>query len=73
MLTAALCVALLGSLALTGRPATAAARVSSRPGAGRVHRWKAYQGPYFNDPHLRADHFKIEGKIIDTIRHARKG
>jgi phosphatidylserine/phosphatidylglycerophosphate/cardiolipin synthase-like enzyme len=38
-----------------------------------VHRWKAYHGPYFNDPHIRADHFKIESKIIDTIRHARKG
>ena len=40
---------------------------------GRWRRWKAPQGPFFNDPHLRKGHFRIERKVIDTIRHARKG
>jgi phosphatidylserine/phosphatidylglycerophosphate/cardiolipin synthase-like enzyme len=71
-LSGLLCAALLGTLMLVG-PSSASAAPSSRSGAGHVHRWKAYKGPYFNDPHVKADHFKIEGKIIDTVRHARKG
>jgi hypothetical protein len=43
------------------------------PGTGKGRRWKAYNGPYFNDPHLKAGHFRIESKVIDTIRHVPKG
>ena len=46
---------------------------AQKPGTGKGHRWKAYNGPYFNDPHRKAGHFRIESKVIDTIRHTRKG
>ena len=36
-------------------------------------RWKAPNGPYFNDPHRKAGHFRIERKVIETIRHTRRG
>ena len=36
-------------------------------------RWKAYKGAFFNNPHVNADRFKIERRIIDTIRHTPKG
>ena len=44
-----------------------------KPGTGKGRRWKAFNGPYFNDPHLKAGHFRIESKVIDTIRHTPKG
>ena len=44
-----------------------------QPGTGHGRRWTAYNGPYFNDPHLKAGHFRIESKVIDTIRHTPKG
>jgi phosphatidylserine/phosphatidylglycerophosphate/cardiolipin synthase-like enzyme len=50
-------------------PRTVAAKVTS---ADRK-RWKAPQGPFFNDPHLKKGWFRIERKVIDTIRHTRKG
>jgi hypothetical protein len=40
---------------------------------GRHHQWKAPRGPFFNDPHRRAGHFRIERRVIDTIKHARRG
>ena len=36
-------------------------------------RWKAYKGAFFNNPHVNADRFKIERRLIDTIRHTQKG
>jgi len=36
-------------------------------------KWKAYKGAFFNNPHVNADRFKIERRIIDTIRHVPKG
>ena len=33
------------------------------------HKWKAPNGPYFNDPHRKAGHFTIEQQVIKTIRH----
>ncbi|HCB06642.1 MAG TPA: hypothetical protein DEQ43_20775, partial [Nocardioides bacterium] len=41
--------------------------------AGHKKRWKAYNGPFFNDPHLKSRHFTIERRVIDTIRHTPKG
>ena len=75
----ALCLGLIAALCLAGPPAGAAyhaptakvakvAKVKRKGG-----RWKAYQGPFFNDPHITSRHFVIERRIIDTIRHARKG
>ncbi len=42
-------------------------------GKGKGHRWKAYDGPFFNDPHVKSKHFVIEKRVIDTIRHTPKG
>jgi phosphatidylserine/phosphatidylglycerophosphate/cardiolipin synthase-like enzyme len=36
-------------------------------------KWEAPSGPYFNDPHLKKGWFRIERKVIDTIRHTPKG
>ena len=47
--------------------ADAAPRVAGK------RKWKAPSGPYFNDPHRKAGHFTIERKIIETIRHTRRG
>jgi phosphatidylserine/phosphatidylglycerophosphate/cardiolipin synthase-like enzyme len=73
----------LGVSLVAGVPATAtmtaqtsASQVSSaamnapaaKPGK---RKWKAPNGPYFNDPHVKKGHFAIEGKVIETIRHAR--
>ena len=55
------------------RPATIQHHAAQEPGTGQGRRWKAYNGPYFNDPHRKAGHFRIESKIIDTIRHVPKG
>ena len=35
--------------------------------------WAAPSGPFFNDPHLKKGWYRIERKVIDTIRHTRKG
>jgi phosphatidylserine/phosphatidylglycerophosphate/cardiolipin synthase-like enzyme len=55
------------STAATGA-ATTADKKKPKP-----KRWKAYKGAYFNNPHVNADRFKIERRIIDTIRHTQKG
>jgi phosphatidylserine/phosphatidylglycerophosphate/cardiolipin synthase-like enzyme len=87
MLVAAVCVGLVMPLALVGPTSTAAARSrpasthriararrgGHAPGTGTGKHWTAYNGPYFNDPHLRSGHFRIESKVIDTIRHTPKG
>ena len=41
--------------------------------AAKPKRWKAPRGPYFNDPRLKKGWFTIERKVIDTIKHTRKG
>ena len=46
-------------------------RLTSR--SRKPKRWKAYKGAFFNNPHVNADRFKIERRIIDTIRHVPKG
>jgi phosphatidylserine/phosphatidylglycerophosphate/cardiolipin synthase-like enzyme len=64
----------------TSAPAPGVAAAAGQPGTpaqkdvvtGRK-RWKAPQGPYFNDPHRKKGWFRIERKVIDTIRHTRKG
>ena len=35
--------------------------------------WKAPRGPFFNDPHRKVGHFRIESKVIETIRHTPRG
>ncbi|MDZ5660499.1 hypothetical protein HN031_02830 [Nocardioides sp. zg-1308] len=40
-----------------------------KPGNG----WRAPSGPFFNDPHRAAGHFRIEQKVVQTINHTPKG
>jgi phosphatidylserine/phosphatidylglycerophosphate/cardiolipin synthase-like enzyme len=55
----------VGQLAASA-PAAAAAKLGKK-------KWKAPNGPFFNDPHRKANHFAIERKIIETIRHTKRG
>ena len=50
---------------------SAGAPVQAR--AVKPKRWKVPKGPYFNDPHLKKGWFRIERKVIDTIKHTPKG
>ena len=51
------------------QPSVASAKVS----AVDRKRWKAPQGPFFNDPRRRKGWFRIERKVIDTIKHTPRG
>jgi HKD family nuclease len=69
-----------GSRAPVSAPVTQAAAISASATAGITAakpkpkpKWKAYKGAYFNNPHVNADRFKIERRLIDTIRHTPKG
>ena len=57
--------------ATVGNPASGAATADKQK--PKPKRWKAYKGAFFNNPHVNADRFKIERRIIDTIRHTPKG
>ena len=80
-LLAALSLVLTFSL-VAGVPPTAEATPTASVGTAKAagsakiaakRRWKAPNGPYFNDPHRKAGHFRIERKVIETIRHTRRG
>ncbi len=70
---ASLLLAVPAATAGPHRTAQAPAVHKVRPRAGHKKRWKAYNGPFFNDPHLKSRHFTIERRVIDTIRHTPKG
>ncbi len=36
-------------------------------------RWKAYHGAFFNNPHLPSQRYRIERRLLDTLRHVPKG
>ena len=36
-------------------------------------RWKAYKGAFFNNPHVNSQRYRIERRLIDTLRHVPKG
>jgi len=36
-------------------------------------KWEAPRGPFFNDPHRKQGHFRIESKVVQTINHTPKG
>ena len=59
------------SAATVGNAASGAATADKQK--PKPKRWKAYKGAFFNNPHVNADRFKIERRIIDTIRHVPKG
>lgn len=60
----------------TGPDALRQASIESQPDevrADRLRSWKAPRGPFFNDPHLKKGWFRIERRVIETIRHTPKG
>ena len=57
----------------TAPVATSSAGAADGDAKAAARRWRPPSGPYFNDPHRRAGHFRIERKIIETIRHTRPG
>jgi phosphatidylserine/phosphatidylglycerophosphate/cardiolipin synthase-like enzyme len=63
---------LLGTAVLAVAPASEAHAPGHQREAAR-RGWEAPSGPYFNDPHLKKGWFRIERKVIDTIRHTPKG
>ncbi len=60
----------------TGSAAVGPARVESLTGklpARTSRKWTAPRGPFFNDPHLKKGWFRIERRVVETIRHTPKG
>ncbi len=51
----------------------AATQVTAKKPPKKFRKWKAPNGPHFNDPHRDVGHFRIESKVIDTIKHTPKG
>jgi phosphatidylserine/phosphatidylglycerophosphate/cardiolipin synthase-like enzyme len=80
-LVGALCLVLATTLgAIAPGSAMTSGSASADTGVARVvqetakpGRWEAPSGPFFNDPHLKKGWFRIERKVIDTIRHTPKG
>lgn len=35
--------------------------------------WRAYQGAFFNNPHVPSQRYRIERRLLDTLRHVPKG
>jgi hypothetical protein len=61
-------------LAQVAQLAHAATATKAEKGKGKhPKRWKAYKGAYFNNPHVNGSRFKIERRLIDTLRHVPKG
>jgi phosphatidylserine/phosphatidylglycerophosphate/cardiolipin synthase-like enzyme len=63
-------LAQVASAATAASAATTAEKKKPKPHASR---WKAYNGAFFNNPHVNADRFTIERRLIDTIRHVPRG
>ena len=63
-----------GAVAAVDRPvAQDLALAASLPTELERRRWKAPQGPFFNDPRRKKGYFRIERKVIQTIRHTPRG
>jgi phosphatidylserine/phosphatidylglycerophosphate/cardiolipin synthase-like enzyme len=61
------------STATSSAASAATATAAEKKHKPKPKRWKAYKGAFFNNPHVNANRFKIERRLIDTIRHAQKG
>ncbi|SFB41999.1 Phosphatidylserine/phosphatidylglycerophosphate/cardiolipin synthase [Nocardioides alpinus] len=74
VLVGSICLVLAASLgAAVSAGATAQTSVTSAQQPAAAKKWKAPSGPFFNDPHRRDGHFRIERKVIDTINRTPKG
>ncbi len=49
-----------------------ARKVAPKP-PKKFRKWEAPRGPFFNDPHRKEGHFRIERQLVDTIKHTPKG
>ena len=62
---------------------TAAPSAQAAPGSAQASqdqkakpkpkRWKSYQGAFFNNPHVPSQRYRIERRLLDTLRHVPKG
>ena len=72
-----LATALAGSTTASAIQGTTSASTQVAPhtekSPKKFRKWKAPRGPFFNDPRLRKGHFRIERKVIDTIKHTPRG
>ncbi len=59
--------------AMTATAAQPGQAVVSQPKAKAKAKWDAPRGPFFNDPRLKKGYFRIERKVIDTIKHTPRG
>jgi phosphatidylserine/phosphatidylglycerophosphate/cardiolipin synthase-like enzyme len=60
--------------AATGSAATPrTATADSAADKAKPKRWKAYKGAFFNNPHVNSQRYRIERRLIDTLRHVPKG
>ena len=57
---------------VTAAPSASTAQVEDSAKA-KPKRWKAYNGPYFNNPHVPKDRYRIERRLLDTLRHVPRG
>jgi phosphatidylserine/phosphatidylglycerophosphate/cardiolipin synthase-like enzyme len=46
---------------------------AARQDKPKPKRWKAYHGPFFNNPHVAKDRYRIESRLLRTLRHVPKG
>ena len=58
----------------TGTAVSATSQAEPKPKPPKKFRnWTAPRGPFFNDPHREAGHFRIERQVVDTIKHTPRG
>ncbi len=50
-----------------------AAGIAAPTDKQKPKRWKAYQGAFFNNPHVPSQRYRIERRLVETLRHVPKG
>ena len=58
--------------AVQGTPSVATQEAKPKPPKG-WRKWEAPRGPFFNDPHRKEGHYRIERQVIQTIKHTPRG
>jgi len=53
--------------------APAQAKAGKKKPKPKPKRWKAYNGAFFNNPHIPKDRFRLEARLMDTLRHVPRG
>ena len=55
------------------QPAAQAQANGQAQGKKKPKRWKAYDGAFFNNPHIPSQRYRIERRLLDTLRHVPRG